>query len=62
MVTRHATREEAEFAQLANPAPTLLFVLISLLWELLLLCRFLPFRNIFHYSLIHRSSPRKTNV
>lgn len=43
------------------PAPTLLFVLISLLWELLLLCRFLPFRNIFHHSVIQRSSPRRTN-
>jgi hypothetical protein len=30
--------------------PTLLFVLTSLLWELLLLWRFLPFRNIFHHS------------
>lgn len=32
----------------------LLFVLISLLWELLLLCRFLPFRNIFHHCVIRR--------
>ena len=32
----------------------LLLVLISLFWELLLLCRFLSFWNIFHHSLIQR--------
>lgn len=32
----------------------LLLVLISVFWELLLLCRFLSFWNIFHHSLIQR--------
>ena len=32
----------------------LLLVLISLLWELLLLWCFLPLRNTFHHSLMHR--------